>query len=245
MQRWRPWEHSTGPRTADGKSRSARNADRGGEWRKLHEMVKTLNQAMREHRRFKSRSLRQSHRPELSLHRGKRQKNRVISKAVTEWAGYRPRRPRPIFRLSSAVFSAGWELRQFSTQLRFAAKSSDYQPVQPRRVRKRDRVSEGSANVLSRSRLLQVSTARRPMFETKARVVWCSAREGRFELGVAFLDPEDAFRARMVEQVCHIENYKKVVYQAEGRLPTAEEAAMEWIGKYASQFPDPGPEGMQ
>jgi PilZ domain len=85
----------------------------------------------------------------------------------------------------------------------------------------------------------------RPMFETKARVVWCSAREGGFELGVAFLDPEDAFRARMVEQVCHIENYKKVVYQAEGRLLTAEEAAMEWIGKYASQFPDPGPEAMQ
>ena len=78
----------------------------------------------------------------------------------------------------------------------------------------------------------------RPMFETKARVVWCSAREGGFELGVAFLDPEDAFRARMVEQVCHIENYKKVVYRAEGRLLTAEEAAMEWIGKYASQFPD-------
>jgi PilZ domain len=85
----------------------------------------------------------------------------------------------------------------------------------------------------------------RPMFETKARVVWCSAHEGGFELGVAFLDPEDAFRARMVEQVCHIENYKKVVYQAEGRLLTAEEAAMEWIGKYASQFPDPGPERMQ
>ena len=50
MQQWRPWEHSTGPRTADGKSRSARNADKGGEWRKLREMVKTLNQAMREHR---------------------------------------------------------------------------------------------------------------------------------------------------------------------------------------------------
>jgi hypothetical protein len=44
---------------------------------------------------------------------------RVISKALTEWAGYRPRRLRPIFPLSSAVFSAGWELRQFSTQLGF------------------------------------------------------------------------------------------------------------------------------
>ncbi|MGE5601154.1 MAG: PilZ domain-containing protein [Pseudomonadota bacterium] len=82
----------------------------------------------------------------------------------------------------------------------------------------------------------------RPMFETKARVVWCSARESGFELGVEFLDPEDAFRARMVEQVCHIENYKKVVHETEGRQLTTEEAAMEWIRKYASEFPESGPE---
>jgi hypothetical protein len=52
-------------------------------------------------------------------------RKRVISKALTEWAGYRPRRLRPIFPLSSAVFSAGWELRQFSTQVGFAGKSAD------------------------------------------------------------------------------------------------------------------------
>jgi hypothetical protein len=50
---------------------------------------------------------------------------RVISKALTEWAGYRPLRLMPVFPLSSAVFSAGWELRQFSTQLGLSAKSSD------------------------------------------------------------------------------------------------------------------------
>jgi hypothetical protein len=50
---------------------------------------------------------------------------RVISKALAEWAEYRPRRLKPIFPLSWAVFSAGWELRQFSTQLGFSAKSSD------------------------------------------------------------------------------------------------------------------------
>ena len=50
---------------------------------------------------------------------------RVTSKALLEWAGYRPRCLRPIFPLSSAVFSAGWELRQFSTQLGFSAKSRD------------------------------------------------------------------------------------------------------------------------
>ena len=30
IRRWRPWRRSTGPRTAEGKAGSARNADRGG-----------------------------------------------------------------------------------------------------------------------------------------------------------------------------------------------------------------------
>jgi len=79
----------------------------------------------------------------------------------------------------------------------------------------------------------------RPPFESKARVVWCSGREEGFELGVEFLDADDAFRARMVEQVCHIENYKREIYRTEGRALTSEEAAHEWIGKYAAQFPNP------
>jgi PilZ domain len=82
-----------------------------------------------------------------------------------------------------------------------------------------------------------------PAFETRARVVWCSARAGRYELGVQFLDPQDAFVGRMVEQVCHIENYRKVVRETEGRALTVEDAAAEWINKYAAQFPDPGPDG--
>lgn len=78
----------------------------------------------------------------------------------------------------------------------------------------------------------------RPPFETRARVVWCRASEGGYDLGVEFLDPNDAFRARMVEQICHIEDYRAGVYRSEGRELTVEQAAMEWIGKYASEFPD-------
>jgi hypothetical protein len=82
-----------------------------------------------------------------------------------------------------------------------------------------------------------------PPFEVEARVAWCKAVEGFFELGVEFLAQDDAFLARMVEQVCHIENYKKEIYRTEGRLQSTEEAAMEWINKYASRFPGTG--GMQ
>jgi hypothetical protein len=83
----------------------------------------------------------------------------------------------------------------------------------------------------------------KPAFETRARVIWCSERGRRYELGVQFLDPQDAFIGRMVEQVCHIENYKTVVRETEGRQLTAEDAAAEWINKYGAQFPDPGPDG--
>jgi len=78
----------------------------------------------------------------------------------------------------------------------------------------------------------------RPAFQTKARVVWCRATDEGYDMGVEFLDPNDAFRARMVEQICHIEDYRNGVYRSEGRELTAEQAAMEWIGKYASQFAD-------
>jgi hypothetical protein len=82
----------------------------------------------------------------------------------------------------------------------------------------------------------------RPMFETRARVVWCRARDGRHQLGVEFLDPEDAFRVRMVEQICHIEDYKNMVHRSEGRLLSMEEAAQEWIDKFAAHFPYANPD---
>ncbi|MEO8409201.1 MAG: PilZ domain-containing protein [Propionivibrio sp.] len=84
----------------------------------------------------------------------------------------------------------------------------------------------------------------RPVFSTSARVVWCRAGQFGYELGVEFLDPEDAFRARMVEQVCHIEEYRQAVLRDEGRPIAAEEAAMEWIEKHAAEFPSTGSGGV-
>ena len=82
-----------------------------------------------------------------------------------------------------------------------------------------------------------------PAFEAHARVAWCHPHgEDGFELGVTFLDAEDAFLARMVEQVCHIEDYRQSVCRLEGRHLSAEEAAAEWIARYAAQFPEIGPD---
>lgn len=80
-------------------------------------------------------------------------------------------------------------------------------------------------------------SAVKPEFRTEARVVWCRRLPVGYEVGVAFLDSTDAFRARMVEQVCQIELYRAEVRESEGRELTGPEAASEWIRKYASHFP--------
>ncbi len=82
----------------------------------------------------------------------------------------------------------------------------------------------------------------RPPFETTARVAWCRACGDGYELGLAFVDPDDAFRARMVEQVCHIERYRRQVREREGRHLTQEQAAQEWIERHAARFPASGQE---
>lgn len=76
-----------------------------------------------------------------------------------------------------------------------------------------------------------------PVFAAAGRVSWCRPENSQFEIGIEFLDKDDMFRARMVEQVCHIEQYKHEVLKNEGRKLSGEEAALEWIQKYAPQFP--------
>lgn len=77
-----------------------------------------------------------------------------------------------------------------------------------------------------------------PPFEAQAKVIWCLSRPDRFEAGIEFTSREDAFTARMVEQVCHIEHYRMWVQEVEGRTIDGEHAAEEWIGKFAHDFPD-------
>jgi Tfp pilus assembly protein PilZ len=76
-----------------------------------------------------------------------------------------------------------------------------------------------------------------PVFETHARVIWCQPEDGAWQVGVEFLDPDDQFRVRMVEQVCHIEQYRREQYDRSGRQLTSHEAALEWIEKFAKTFP--------
>ena len=76
-----------------------------------------------------------------------------------------------------------------------------------------------------------------PAFSASGRVAWCLKRNSFYDVGIQFIEPEDAFRIRMVEQICHIEQYKKDILEQEGRQLSGEEAAFEWINKFASDFP--------
>ena len=68
-------------------------------------------------------------------------------------------------------------------------------------------------------------------------VVWCEESDEGYEIGLEFESSKDVFRMRMIEQICHIEHYRKEVAQVEGRDLSTQEAAEEWISKYASDFP--------
>ncbi len=76
-----------------------------------------------------------------------------------------------------------------------------------------------------------------PVFQAVGRVTWCHARGDQFEIGIEFLDLDDVFRARMVEQLCHIEHFRQQMLEQEGRQLTSEQAATEWIQRFAPDFP--------
>jgi hypothetical protein len=44
IRRWRPWVHSTGPRTPEGKARSQRNGSQPGTRSLLREVTRLLSQ---------------------------------------------------------------------------------------------------------------------------------------------------------------------------------------------------------
>lgn len=84
-----------------------------------------------------------------------------------------------------------------------------------------------------------------PVYHGRGVVCWCKPLEVRqpgdphFEVGVCFVDEEEAFQSRMVEQVCQIQHYKNKLESELGREVSSEEAAQEWIVRYAADFYQP------
>jgi hypothetical protein len=47
---WKPWQRSTGPRSAEGKARTARNGFKGGHRATLRALSRAVKEVIREHR---------------------------------------------------------------------------------------------------------------------------------------------------------------------------------------------------
>ena len=78
-----------------------------------------------------------------------------------------------------------------------------------------------------------------PPFEASCIVRWQRKLDddNGFEIGVMFLDEQTRFRLRMVEQVCHIMQYRQQL-QEQGRELSFQQAASEWIDAHAADFGD-------
>lgn len=76
-----------------------------------------------------------------------------------------------------------------------------------------------------------------PPFQAKGVVAWCRPEGNAYAIGVQFNDYFTRFGVRMVEQVCHIERYRAEVQEREGRDLTSDEAAREWVERFAGEFP--------
>lgn len=83
----------------------------------------------------------------------------------------------------------------------------------------------------------QMDTVAPQPFEADGVVAWCRREGQSYAVGVQFADQSTQFGVRMVEQVCHIEHYRFDVLQEEGRVLSSEEAAREWVERYAAEFP--------
>lgn len=66
-------------------------------------------------------------------------------------------------------------------------------------------------------------------------VKWCRSEPPNYEVGIEFC-AQDLFKAKMIEQLSQIEHYRNQLWVEEGRIVDGEQAAVEWIARYAKEF---------
>lgn len=76
-----------------------------------------------------------------------------------------------------------------------------------------------------------------PNFEIQGKVVRCLRKKNHVEIGIEFLNLNDLHQIRMIEQICYIKQYQNDIAHSEGRELSDRQAAVEWIQKYAENFP--------
>ena len=72
----------------------------------------------------------------------------------------------------------------------------------------------------------------RPLLTLKARVTWCRPQRDKFSAGVEFVEMSDTRRARIFEMHKAIAVYQ----QMNNPSGDAQQAAVEWLQRYADKF---------
>ncbi|PHS70223.1 MAG: pilus assembly protein PilZ [Methylophaga sp.] len=75
------------------------------------------------------------------------------------------------------------------------------------------------------------------VFDAEGIVCWCRSDGQAYLIGMAFQDKSVAYAVRMVEQICHIENYRQQILAKTGVELSNQQAAQQWIDKHAGSFP--------
>ncbi len=74
-----------------------------------------------------------------------------------------------------------------------------------------------------------------PDYRGSGVVKWCRGEAPNYEVGIEFSE-QDLFKAKMVEQLSQIEHYRNQLWVEQGRIVDGEQAAAEWIERYAKDF---------
>lgn len=122
--------------------------------------------------------------------------------------------------------------------IHFAVKDSATFDAKPLRDVSRGGLSFDSDIPLEVGSIIYIEIpVKQPAYTAQGRVAWCRKHLKGFAVGVEFENASTSFSVRMVEQVCYIEHYRKTVAECEGRELNSEEAAAEWVEKFAAKFP--------
>lgn len=76
-----------------------------------------------------------------------------------------------------------------------------------------------------------------PSLSVTGKIHQCIDKHAGYELGITFSSPDELMRIRMLEQICYIRRYRQHIFNIEGRTLSEQDAALEWIHKYAALFP--------
>ena len=67
-------------------------------------------------------------------------------------------------------------------------------------------------------------------------VAWCEKNLQGYRIGVALIDEQTLFGARMGEQVCQIEHYSRLRQQQNACPQDLQALALEWVSHHAAEF---------